>query len=449
MFARKMRGLIALVCVIALVFGCIGCGKEKNDGGESGKKGGNNTEVTPTVEPTKGASKGESKGESKELTGGSSATPADAKAMDEAMRTAYETFAFRLFNTIEKSGTRMISPFSIYTCFGMLANGANDETLRQIDAMLGLTDTERNAYLASWIEDLVKEKQGTSFSNADSIWIKESLESYVPKAFLDTCAQYYKASVFSTGMDDKTIRDVNEWVKKNTKNMIAKILEDLSPDASMILVNAVALEAKWVKPFESENIRKDYKFTLENGTTKNVEMMFGEAEGSFLENELATGFTKKYMGDEFSYVALLPKEGVSIAKLVESLKPGIVRELWRTGKVGEVHVGVPKYQEEFSLDLNDVLQSLGMSKAFDPEKAEFKRLMDVPNANTFVSKAIHKTFISVDNEGTRAAAVTAVIMDLAMAVEPTPSYRVVLDRPFVYMIVDSDGMPIFLGTYEG
>ena len=458
-FMRKMKRLIAIICAVILVAGCTGCGSAGNNNDTREKKNKEQsgttpaekqTDPTPTEKPSDPTPTGTpGSGDSKNLTAGSSGEAPATKAMDDKMRTAYETFAYRLFDRMEKGSTRMISPFSIYTALAMLGNGADAETLKQMDAMLGLTEDERNAYMAAWIAKLVGgSSDEAKFTNADSVWIKTALADSVPKEFLDICAKYYKAAVYSTPMDATTVKDVNKWVEENTMGMIKEIIKQLSPEASMILMNAIALDAKWADPFDTESIRKDYTFTKENGTTKKVEMMFGEANNGLLENELATGFTKAYKGGEFSYVALLPKEGVSINQLVESLKPGLVKELWRTSRSGEVHIGLPKYKEEYTVTLNDALEQLGMVNAFDENTAEFGKLMDRSRGNTSVNTVLHKTFISVDNEGTKAAAVTAIIMDTCEAIGPQDVFYVTLDRPFVYMIVDADGMPVFLGTYE-
>ena len=449
---RTLRKMIALLCAFVMAFCCVACGSNTPSNAEPRNENRENTDpgnATPTETPatpteTPYATK------SNELTGGSSGSPAETKNMDDTMRAAYEAFAYRMFNQVPGGSTRMISPFSIYTALAMLDNGADGNTLAQMDALLGLTDAERNAYMATWIKRLTEGSAGTVFTNADAIWIKSTLEKAVPKTFLDTCAQYYKAAVFSAAMDSSTVNDVNNWVDQHTMGMIRKILEELSPDVSMILVNAIALDAKWADPFYTESIVEDYTFTKEDGSTVKVDMMFGDADYGYLENDLLVGFTKSYKGGEFKYVALQPKDGVTIAQLVESLKPGAVKELWTNAKRGEVQIGLPKYEEEYTLTLNDALSALGMTDAFNVDKAKFDRLIDPSAGKTFVSQVLHKTFISVDNEGTKAAAVTAILMEGATAVQPeTNIYRVVLDRPFVYMIVDSDGLPIFLGTYEG
>ncbi len=419
------------------------------------------TEIVPTGEPTAEPTSGPTEvpptptieplvlDGSKDLTKASSSTSAiKTKEMDDVMRTAYETFAYKLFAEIPKEGTRMISPFSIYTALGMLANGADGETLAQINEMLGLTEEERNAYLAAWIADLTKSVDGrTSMTNADSIWIRDGLESYVPKLFLDTCANYYRTAVFSTPMGEPTRLDINAWVSNKTKNMITEFLEE-APDAEMILLNAIAFEEEWENSFEG--IEKDFSFEKENGDVVKVDMLSGTMKNAYFSNELLEGFVKPFRGGEFYYVALLPKKygfiegdyvklNLTLDQVAELLRPGLIRELMDSVSEWECTIMLPKYEKEYAITLNEALQALGMTDAFSG-KADLTRLLE---CGVMVKTVFHKTYISVDLAGAKAAAATEVGMWKSLPQE------LIFDRPFIYMIVDSDGLPIFMGTFEG
>ena len=380
---------------------------------------------------------------SQELTASSSGAAPETKKMDDTMRTAYETFAYKLFAQLPEGESRkMISPFSIYVALSMLADGADGDTLAQLDELLGLTAEERNAYLAGWLQDL---EGNTSFTNADSVWINEKLKSNVPKDFLDICAQYYKSAVFSTPMDDSTVEDVNAWVKAKTRNMIDKLIDEISPLTATILMNAITMDAKWEEEFDEKETRK-YDFMKEDDTIEEVDMMFGDQTGGYLINDLAYGFIKQYKGGEFSYIALMPRREneVSLDQLIASLSPETVRSLIDNQYDHEMTIGIPKYEAEYSIELSDVLKQLGVTDAFDEGKANLSRMIENFDNNVFVGKVNHKTFISMDEKGTKAAAVTEVGTEWKSG----PKW-VALDHPFVYMIVDSTGLPIFIGTFEG
>lgn len=442
---RRFAVSVVAVCLAAILgVGVWKSGVLRKDpvtpAGKTGETGKNETtDITPTSLPLQFAN-------AKELTANStSGTPVNKKAMDPAMSEAYEKFAYRLFTQLPEGKTRMVSPFSVYVALSMLANGAEGETLAQLDGLLGLTADERNAYLAAWIEDLTKGGEGeTKFTNADSLWIKNEFEQYVPKTFLDTCAQNYRAAVFSAPMDNSTVEGINAWAKAKTADMIDEIIEELDPYTVMVLMNAIALDAKWTDSFDESETEGDYPFTKSDGTMVKVDMMHGTIESKYLENDLATGFIKPYMGDEFSYIALLPKEGVSVEQLLESLQPGDIRKLCADSRWGDIQIGIPKYEEEYSLELSKTLKALGVTDAFSEGKANLSRLMELQGV--YVGQVNHKTYISVDEAGTKAAAVTEVELQF----KGVPQYDyVILDRPFVYMIVDSEGLPIFLGTFEG
>ena len=471
--AVKMRVLIsvcAVCCVALLGFGVWKSGLlRKNPGtdntdnktvkttvtpGETSNKtptpGDTNTTPTPTepapAEPTPTDIPLELE-TSEELTVSSSAEPVETKTMDDTMRTAYETFAYKLFAQLPKGESRMISPFSVYVALCMLADGVDGETLAQLDELLGLTAEERNAYLAGWLEELeaFRNSSDTLLANANSVWIHEGMESDVHKDFLDICAQYFKAGFFSAPMDDSTVRDVNGWVKAKTMNMIDQLLKELPPLTATILLNAITFDAKWQEEFD-DTLTRDASFYKADGTTVTVDMMQGDVADGYLENRLATGFIKTYKGGAFSYIALVPKrdvEEVSLDQLLASLSPESIRSLIDNKYDIMCDVYMPKYESDYGLDLVDVLKKLGVTDVFD-EKADLSRMIGEPEDDIYVSSVIHKTHISVDAKGTQAAASTAVISEWKSG---PPC--VILDRPFVYMIVDSEGLPIFIGTYEG
>ncbi len=443
--SRNLRRGIALLCVLSMIAACVACGeapdRRKGDPGASAT-------ATPTGEPSEPSdpSKGKGSGGSTELTGGTSGGAVTTNPMDETMKRTYEAFAYKLFRELQSGQTRMISPFSVYTAFGMLGNGAAGETETQMNAALGLTPEARNAYLAAWIDALVNQPAGEAkFTNADSLWIREDRCKNVSQEFLKICGDYYRAGVFSAKMDQGTVSDINNWVDVNTKGMIKKLFDELSPETAMVLMNAISFEAEWSDPFLTDYIRKGADFTHENGTVSKVDLMYGDADGRFLQNSLATGLVKSYKGGKFRYVALLPNEGVTIDQLIASLQPGSLDTLFAEAKSGDVHVAIPRYEEEYTVGLENAMKALGMNDAFNPNLANFSKLFSTP---TCISQVLHKTFISVDNKGTKAAAVTAILVTDTAVAEPQPSYNVILDRPFVYMIVDENNLPIFLGTYE-
>lgn len=447
---RTMRQITALLLAALMMIACAACGNDKPaETKPEDKKQESAPAASPTGTPetTPTDSVQETTLGTKVLTGSSGTAPAE-KPMDETMRKAYADFAYRLFNSCVKSqngasGNCLISPFSVYTALSMVACGANGNTAAQMNEILGLDEAGRNAFMAAWIAALTGQDK-VAFTCADSVWVNNRFREEVLDEFLKACADSYRAEVYAADMNDKTVDDINDWTNKNTKEMIPAILEhgDLYSGIVAVLVNAITLDAKWALPFDTERIDANGVFTHGDGREETVAMMHGEADRCYLENEFFTGCAKSYQGGEFRYVALLPKDGVSMEEAIASLTPGSVDSLFSGAETVTVNLWIPKYTTEYKQELQDILAALGMDDAFSFGKADFTRMI---RTGAKIDRVIHKTYLSLDNEGTKAAAVTAVTMR-NLGMEKTRTVK--LDRPFVYMIVDGNNLPLFIGTYR-
>jgi serpin B len=216
----------------------------------------------------------------------------------------------------------------------------------------------------------------------------------------------------------------------------------LNPNAVMLLLNALCFEADWSKPYGADFVREG-KFTNADGSASTVEMMYGE-ENTYYDDGKATGFGKSYAGGQYSFVGVLPNEGVSMEDYLSALMlDDGLRKLLDSAKDTEVMAELPKFSFSYDETLNDMLMSLGMPTAFDSGSADFSRLSRA--SGCYISRVLHKTFIDLCENGTRAGAVTAV--ELTRKGLPVEMKRVCLDRPFVFMILDESngGIPIFIG----
>ncbi len=353
-------------------------------------------------------------------------------------------FALRLFKaTYEGGENTLISPLSVLCALAMTANGARGATLEQMESALGMTADELNRYLYSYVQFL---PQGEKYkmSIANSIWFTDDSRFTVNPDFLQTNADYYRADVYKAPFDNRTLRDVNNWVKKETDGMIPKALDSLSPDAVMYLVNALAFEAEWAEIYEKKQV-KDGIFTKEDGTKQNVELMYS-SEGEYLEDESACGFIKYYNGYKYAFAALLPKEGVSISEYLDSLDGAALSVLLSEAHSATVSAAIPKFATEYDTELSETLINMGMTDAFSDDNADFSGLGVYTDGNVFINQVIHKTYMRVDEKGTKAGAVTVVEMNKAESAPEIPK-TVHLDRPFVYMLIDCENnIPFFIGT---
>ncbi len=346
-------------------------------------------------------------------------------------------FAVELFQVCHEEGENtLISPLSVMYALGMTANGAGGETLAQMEQVLGMELQTLNEKLHAYRRDLPQGKKYT-LSLANSIWFKEGLE--VERSFLQTNADYYGADAYSAPFDKTTVKDINLWVKQNTNGMIPEILDELSDATVMVLINALAFEAEWAKPYTDSAVR-EAAFTREDGVEQTATGMYS-TENRYLEDENATGFIRYYADKQYAFVALLPNEGVSVAEYVAGLDGQALADMLANASEQEVKTMIPKFETEYDLDLTDVLKAMGMTDAFGGE-ADFS---GISQEDLFISSVIHKTKIQVDEKGTKAAAVTGVTLEAGGIFEEPK--KVYLDRPFVYLLIDcKTNTPFFLGT---
>ena len=374
-------------------------------------------------------------------------TPNQVNALDDlgSQNADIADFAIRLFKASEESGKNtLISPLSVLCALAMTANGAEEETLAQMEEVLGMTTEELNLYLYSYMQNL---PQGEKYklSLANSIWFTEDERFTVNQDFLQTNANYYGADIYKAPFDNQTLKDINNWVKQNTNEMIPEILDKIPDEAIMYLVNALAFEAEWMEIYEKQQVR-DGKFTKEDGTKQDVEFMYG-TEGTYLEDENAIGFKKYYKGGKYAFVAMLPNEGVSVSEYIASLNGESLNALLSNPQYGTVYTSIPKFETEYTVEMAEILKGMGMTEAFDMYNADFEGLGTSTAGNIYISRVLHKTFISVGEKGTKAGAATVVEMADGAAAEPQEPKEVYLDRPFVYMLIDCENnIPFFIGA---
>ena len=373
-------------------------------------------------------------------------TPNEVTALDDlsGQNAKVTDFALRLFQAGEKSGENtLISPLSVLCALAMTANGAENETLQQMETVLGMTTQKLNLYLYSYMQSLPGE-EACKLSLANSIWFTEDERFTVNPDFLQTNADYYGASIYKTPFDDQTCRDINNWVKEKTDGMIPNILDRIPDAAVMYLVNALAFDAQWQTLYNEKQIRNG-EFTRENGTKQDASFMYS-SENIYLEDENATGFMKNYKGGKYAFVAMLPNEGVSVSDYVASLDGAALNTMLSNPQYTEVKTAIPKFEADYSIEMSDILKTMGMEDAFDPTKAAFEGIGTSTNGSICISRILHKTFISVSEKGTKAAASTIIETNDGCAIPEMPK-TVYLDRPFVYMLIDCENhIPFFVGT---
>lgn len=360
---------------------------------------------------------------------------------------AVVNFGSKLFqNTWEKDKNIMVSPVSVFNALAMTANGANGETLAQFEKVFGIPLEKCNSYMKSYNESLPSGDK-YKLNVANSIWVKDSFN--IKDDFLQKNKEIFGAEIYQTEFDNDILEKVNGWVEQKTDGMIPEIIDKVDNKMQMFLINALAFDAEWKKIYSEDEVREGI-FTKENGETNNVQYMYSE-ENTYIEDKNTTGFVKYYKDNKYAFVALLPKENINIEDYIKTLNGKKLKKLIDNKKDVTVKAAIPKFKSEYFSSLKQMLQIMGLTDAFDENIADFTDMgLSENNLGLYIDDVLHKTFIEVNERGTKAGAATAVIMKECGAVMNEEIKTVYLDRPFVYMIVDCDSwLPAFLGVVQG
>ena len=367
----------------------------------------------------------------------------EGKEPDDRFIYSAADFSVELFKkSYDKSRSSLVSPLSVMIALAMAANGTDNESLSQIESIIGgdIKLNELNKYLYSYINAL-PDSDKAHFNIANSLWIKDSYAEDINKDFLQYNKNYYNASVYKTPFNKQTVKDINSWVKRETDGAIKDTLKSIGHDEILYIINAITFEAEWSNPYKKDNIKKEVFVNIDN-KEKTAEMMHSN-EYSYIENEDCIGFIKPYAGNTYSFAALLPNEGIQIEKFIDSLTGNIFIDILRNSDATAVDAAMPKFSYDYNINLESQLIDMGIKDIFSIERADLSKTF---TERSFVSDIIHKTYIQVDGKGTKAGAVTNSIVD-AGAMPPREIKNVKLDRPFVYAIIDNaTKLPIFIGA---
>ncbi len=373
--------------------------------------------------------------------------------MEQEFRESYMEFSLALLKYCRGEGRNgvsgenvLVSPVSVITAVGMAGDGAKGETLSQINQTLyaGLDPDQAKEGVFAFRRQLSGKHEGAAVKLADSVWLRTG-DVFVPNEEFLAAAEQKNAAIYGAPFDETTCGDINRWVEKKTDGEISEILDEIPQDAVMYLINAVAFEAEWEEPYTVSQIT-DAVFYGEDGTEAAVTMMYSE-EAVFLSGAGARGVRKPYLGG-YSFVALMPEEGTDFSEWLDGFDKEAFLQILGEEKALTVQTGIPKMDSRTDLELSAVLADMGMPLAFDEKKADFSGIGSCTDgANIFISRVLHGTHICVDGKGTKAGAAT--VVEMTRELGAFEEERVVLDRPFLYAIVeDESGLPVFLGTAE-
>jgi serine protease inhibitor len=355
------------------------------------------------------------------------------------------------------SGNLVCSPYSVAVALAMTRNGARGRTAAEMDAALHATtpstfDSGMNA-LVQRLDAAAGRRRGADGSTgevvldvANSLWGQQGLEWQ--QQFLDALARHYGAGMRLVDYrrdPDAAAALISAWTSEQTHGKIPELVPAGVLDflTRLVLVNAVYFKAAWQEPFDKPSPRRP--FTTEDGSRVEVTMMSHDLHrAAFCVGQGWRAARLAYIGGDVAMAIVVPDPGVSVGTVEASLDgPGLGGLLTSFRPVRAIRVEMPRWTFRLQSQLNTHLGALGMPTAFDPDEADFSGM--TTQERLHISHVLHEAFIAVDEEGTEAAAASAVVAQ-TLSLPATPPLVLTADRPFLFVLFDvTTGTPLFIG----
>ena len=301
-------------------------------------------------------------------------------------------------------------------------------------------------FIFGLMKECAQEANGENVLISSSVWLNEDKTENIYEDYLDYVQKHFDAGVSVLPFNQNGADMINSWVEAKTKDRIHDLINNLDGQGLMVLVNAITFDGTWKTGYEDYQVNTNV-FTNGKGD-RSTQMFLSSTESMYLSNSEAKGFLKEYDDGKYAFMTILPNdESIDINEFMADMTADEYWEFWESMDASaDVYTMMPEFKTEYSVTLSNILQDMGMTDAFDADKADFSNMA---NSSPYISTVIHKTFIEVDRNGTKAAAATAVMVEDACMPEPEPVREVYCDRPYAYAIVDMEtGLPVFLGTVE-
>lgn len=362
------------------------------------------------------------------------------------------SFPFRLFLKVAKEKPKdnvLISPMSVSTALSMTYPGAAGDTKKALAQVLNFPqsadDETINQQNKDVLDSLRQPGGDTKLEIANGLFGEKQITFKQP--FLDANKKYFDSEVRSLDFkDQESLKIINSWVSEKTHGKIPSILDQIGQDAILYLINAIYFKGTWQNKFD-KSVTHEADFNTANGGTKKVQMMhMSRHDFKYLENDQFQAVNLPYADGRLSMFVFLPKEDSSLASFESNLNQSSWDQWVARFRKRDGQLGLPRFKVEDSMQLKNPLSEIGLEVAFDKSKADFSGMAETEQ-KIYISKVIHKTFMEVNEEGTEAAAVTAVEMSVTSAAfNPVPPFQMIVDRPFFVALHDNEtGKILFAG----
>ena len=357
-------------------------------------------------------------------------------------------FVFAFYSEIAKDSPEsnlFLSPFGISTAFSMAYEGSAGNTASEIQQVFGFIsdDQKRRESISDTLAKLDSKNDMYKLQIANALWVNE--DSTIKQDYLDTATTYYDSTVDNVDfVTDDGVNKINRWTSEKTQGKIKDVLAPDSTDelTRMVITNAIYFKGKWGQQFNPGNT-SDKLFWLDKDKSVTVSMMKSPADMfNYYETKDLQAIQMYYVGGDISMIVLLPKDKNGLDSLEDSLNMQKLDSIRDMMTREPLTIQMPKFEFETEYNLVDSLYNLGIHDAFDENIADFQGMTD---EQVYLEQAIHKAFVNVNEEGTEAAAITALVVR-ATSGPPEPRHEFIADHPFVFIIQeDNTGEILFIG----
>ncbi len=374
-----------------------------------------------------------------------------AMTLAEEPMTNSSEFAINLYRQLDAGdGNVFFSPLSIRAALAMTSAGAKGKTAEEMQNVLRLSGRDPHAGMSALLDSLSSEPKKDEDSKlvlriANAVWGQKGYP-FNPE-FVAMAQKSYHADAKSVDFADASNarKQINDWVEEKTNKKIVDLIPDgaLKPDTKLVLTNAVYFNARWAEEF-SKSSTSDQPFHVSSGKTATLPTMRHTARYEYAETDQTQAIQLAYAGHETSMLILVPKSIDGLGKLQADLSAKQLADTIKSLQYRQIDLSLPRFKIEQSASLAQPLKAIGMKLAFDAEQADFSGMCTAERL--YIGDVLHKASVKVDEEGTEAAAATAVMMRTLAAPMPEEPLRVQIDRPFVFMIRhEKTGEILFMG----
>lgn len=352
-------------------------------------------------------------------------------------------FAVRLLqSTFTGEENVLLSPVSVLSGLSLIANGADGESLAQIEDTVGMSAEEMNEYIYSYNSHLSEiSSKNCEASLINSLWINKDKDVVVSDEFLYANEMYGNASIYSVPFGEKSASYMEQWISKSTQGIVKNLLYNVPKDATMCSISSFVFSGVWEDGFASignsgfESVSED-----KNSVVSDLYCI----EDSYIEDNNATGVVKFFKQNKYAFAVVLPNENIDIHTYIEGLTSGSLNKLIESRKGVRVSIRMPEISFSYELNMNHILTEMGMKDIWENQAADFSRFGYAKDGeNIQVDQLVYKTGINLDGDGINTE------LEAEMLVKSTEAskYYLEINRPFVVFLMDCEkNVPLLLGV---